>query len=733
MRINADRQLIRFLPLSTTMWLEEAASTARDWEFEMATLANKQATDAAETTNRGTAAKKRKLSAYLVTGDDGLWPQVAVHVGNDLVAKQLDSIDELLADTSPGQAGIVMWDARGHADPAAVLSRLQLHSARFAIVALDEAATASAWTLPLQHRRVVAMVSLPVNASDLIAALGSAHEEANARVALLGDGIAAPTSTATPTSGAATPTSATANRRRVPWIAAAACAAVLAAVAAYVLLRHDGAAVAPALAPVPAHPPVASSAAVATVKSTKAVVTTDDRVDTLIAKAQQAMVDRHFIDPVEGSALSLYREALSLNPASGEAGQGIQRVAEILFARAQSALDEHKLDVALQSLETVRGINPADGRLAALDERIASMRAELGPAQIQAAVAAQNFERATQLIDEAARAKSLPAAKLSQLRDEVRRRREEVDGTRFVALIEERLQQDRLIDPQHDNAAYYLNQARAGGASSSALQPQIQEFIKRGTLAIHGAIEQRRYGDAERLLTELRLNGALAATIASVQHDLAAARGQQAQQKSDQPQYLDLARARLAQGNVIEPDNDSALFYLNQLRTADPQNSGLAQLSAAVQAQILERARVALDAAQLAQTETLLQMASRLGFSTDLSALSERLLQAKLASAATSVAPSDVPETTLTRLNRLEPEYPRQAMSRNLEGWVELTYTVTPEGGVTQIKVFNSSPPGVFDSAAVQAIARLRYKPLLQAGKAVAVSTKIRVAFRVAR
>ena len=51
------------------------------------------------------------------------------------------------------------------------------------------------------------------------------------------------------------------------------------------------------------------------------------------------------------------------------------------------------------------------------------MRAELGPAEIVAAINAQNFDRAAQLIDQAARAKSMGESKLNQLREDLRRHR----------------------------------------------------------------------------------------------------------------------------------------------------------------------------------------------------------------------------------------------------------------------------------------------------------------------
>ena len=74
--------------------------------------------------------KRAKLSVLLVTRDDQLWPQVGGHLGQDLILKQVDTIDELITATTAGQPAIVLLDARGQTDAAAALSRLQLHSPR---------------------------------------------------------------------------------------------------------------------------------------------------------------------------------------------------------------------------------------------------------------------------------------------------------------------------------------------------------------------------------------------------------------------------------------------------------------------------------------------------------------------------------------------------------------------------------------------------------------------------
>jgi periplasmic protein TonB len=654
--------------------------------------------------------KKQKLSVLLVTDDDELWPLIGADLSAGLALKQLDSIDELISATPSGQAAIVLWDARNNADPAATLSRLHLHSSRYAIVALDNISSEGAWTLPIQQRQVAAHVGLPIAGNALSSALDSAHEEVNSRLALLGDGSAA----AAPTPGAP----------KKPWLIPVIVVAVLVAAAGAFMLTRQGTTevkTAAAVAPKPSKTPAVQA------PPGKSPAEADERVEALIDKAQQAMLDRHFIDPVAGSALSLYREVLGISPDNGEAQQGLQRLSEILITRVQSALDERKFDVALQSLETARSIDPSDRRLSALDEKIASMRAELGPAQILAALNAQNFDRAAQLIDDAARAKTLPVAKLTQLRDEVHRRRAEFDVARLLKLVDTRLEQDHVNDPRNDNALYYLAQAKQAGATAAEMQPETQELLKRLPPMVHSDIEQHRFTDADRALNEMHALGAPAAATAPLLRELTLARNQQAVQKPEQPQYLELAQSRLAQGKLIEPDNDSALFYFNQLRAADPKNSALGQLAGAVQAQILDRGRAALDAGDMEKSEAMAQMAATIGSSSDLDAFNERLHQRK-------VARGDLPqvaEQTLTRINKLDVQYPERALQTSVEGWVELGFTVGADGTVTNVKVLNAAPPKVFDASASKAVSHLRYKPVLQNGKPGAVGTQVRIVYRV--
>src|SRR5277367_963023 len=160
------------------------------WDVTMPKSLRKHELASAEAPERPSihAVKKQKLAVHLITDDEALWPLIGPNISGALVLKQHDSVGELISSIPAGQGGIVLWDARGSADPASVLSQLHNHSTRFAIIALDNSSSAAAWTLPVQHRQIVAHVALPISGEALIAALDGAQEEVNSRMALLGDG-----------------------------------------------------------------------------------------------------------------------------------------------------------------------------------------------------------------------------------------------------------------------------------------------------------------------------------------------------------------------------------------------------------------------------------------------------------------------------------------------------------------------------------------------------------------
>jgi protein TonB len=68
------------------------------------------------------------------------------------------------------------------------------------------------------------------------------------------------------------------------------------------------------------------------------------------------------------------------------------------------------------------------------------------------------------------------------------------------------------------------------------------------------------------------------------------------------------------------------------------------------------------------------------------------------------------------------PEYPARAIQRGIEGWVIVEFSIDPLGRVFDARVIEGQPSGIFESAALKAIARYKYKPKVLNGEGVPVS-----------
>jgi protein TonB len=253
--------------------------------------------------------------------------------------------------------------------------------------------------------------------------------------------------------------------------------------------------------------------------------------------------------------------------------------------------------------------------------------------------------------------------------------------------------------------------------------------------------------------------------------------------------YVQLARKRLASGALIDPADDNARGYLESATSLAPDDPDVRAASIALGEAMIVQFRHAIAAGDLAESQRWFKACSdyRIGSATlsDLSAQLQKLQSAQQNEADSAVAqgperahaaapavpppsiatpatvtatapiptpiptpavappaaPSSgtpaaepaqtwVPESTLTRVLFVPPSYPDEALSRNIGGWVDLEFTVTPEGNVTDVAVLAAEPSGVFDRAARGALSRSRYRPVTRDGVPVAQRARIRVRFK---
>ncbi len=93
--------------------------------------------------------------------------------------------------------------------------------------------------------------------------------------------------------------------------------------------------------------------------------------------------------------------------------------------------------------------------------------------------------------------------------------------------------------------------------------------------------------------------------------------------------------------------------------------------------------------------------------------------------------PSLAADRSPVRTFYVEPIYPEAARRMGVEGWVEVEFTVGPDGRVSDARVVRSSGGGRLDDAAIAAVRRWLFRPALRDGKPVPATCYVKVVFRL--
>ena len=116
--------------------------------------------------------------------------------------------------------------------------------------------------------------------------------------------------------------------------------------------------------------------------------------------------------------------------------------------------------------------------------------------------------------------------------------------------------------------------------------------------------------------------------------------------------------------------------------------------------------------------------------STQVEAAPKATMRARTPAPAAAVADANG-ATTPVLTHRVEPAYPPDAKRTRRQGWVDVTFTVEPDGSVIGATVADADPKYVFDRAAISAVSRWQFTPGTQDGKPVALQLRQRIEFRL--
>lgn len=173
----------------------------------------------------------------------------------------------------------------------------------------------------------------------------------------------------------------------------------------------------------------------------------------LVGRARSRIAAGDLVDGPE-SAAALLSAARQANPRDREVTEELRRLADLLTQRARQAIDTRRFAEGLRWI----------GALDSLD---------VGNAEV-----------------ERLRGELEAARKLSSREDNLR----------LLTLANQRIAQDRLIDPEGDSARHYLDLLRASDSTFPGLAESGQTLAARALAALPELLKARRWTDAERML-----------------------------------------------------------------------------------------------------------------------------------------------------------------------------------------------------------------------------------------
>ena len=432
----------------------------------------------------------------------------------------------------------------------------------------------------------------------------------------------------------------------------------------------------------------------------------------LIAEARLAREAGQVFNPVGSNAIEFYAAAVAADPTNAIYNAEMDAVIEQALGMAETALLEARLEEAEAALQRVASVDTDNGRLPFLTAQLWQVQQRNHLADARTAIRDKRFEDAGNALSAAIALNLADTTEIDAVRAELAEARSAQQVDEVLALANARLEEGRLLSPPNDNARAYYNLALSNDPENTAARQGLNVVASKLALQARAEIDAGNLDAAEALLDDASSINAensevLATTAILADTRDAIVRGQRAAEE----------RRRIEEANRLAAAEQAA-----------------AEQAAAEQRQAEEAAALA-AAAELAETNTASDIsddAAATDTSAEIVAETPAEVVAQEPEPAAPVAVQNQAPVSISMLNRtryVAPKYPRAAQRRNQAGWVDIVFTVAMDGSVKDLEIRSATPAGVFDNAALRAVEKWQFEPVVEDGVLVEKRAGVRMMF----
>lgn len=183
----------------------------------------------------------------------------------------------------------------------------------------------------------------------------------------------------------------------------------------------------------------------------------------------------------------------------------------------------------------------------------------------------------------------------------------------------------------------------------------------------------------------------------------------------------------LAEGRLLTPTEQSAKHYVSVLNRLNVDHELSKSARSTLSLEFLSRAAQSIEALDPEAAGIWIDEAESLLGATDdgvrkaRSALTEQLIAMESA--------KPVPASALKISTYVAPTFPQRASERNIEGWVDVEFTVGTDGRTRSISVTDASHETMFRREAVDAVTKWQFEPRVFMGRAIEQTSYTRIRF----
>lgn len=185
--------------------------------------------------------------------------------------------------------------------------------------------------------------------------------------------------------------------------------------------------------------------------------------------------------------------------------------------------------------------------------------------------------------------------------------------------------------------------------------------------------------------------------------------------------------AAMAAGRLLTPPDSSAKHFVAVLDRTDANHEATRRARSVLSLELLSRATQSIEGLDpeaagiwIDEAESLLGGNDE-GVRRARSTLTDQLIAMESA--------KPVPASALKISTYVAPEYPQRALERNLQGWVDIEFTVGTDGKTRNVSVTASSHEAFFRREATDAVGKWQFEPRMFMGRAIEQTAYTRMRF----